>query len=97
MKTVYKRTDNTLHSQVGDDVVALNVRKGQCYGMEKVTASLWAILAKPSDLDDICERLFEIYDVDLQICRAEVSDLLEVMRAEGLVESAGRGVNASEN
>lgn len=82
----YKRSEQALHSEVGGDVVALHIDRGQCYGMEKVTADVWRLLAEPSDLDIICVQLQQQYDVDPDVCRSDVATLLVQMHSEGLIE-----------
>jgi len=83
---MYKRSQDAIFSEVGKDVVALHVHRGQCYGMEKVTADVWNLLAEPSDIDRICSELIERYDVEPDLCRADVTRLREQMHKEGLVE-----------
>lgn len=82
----YKRSEQALHSEVGRDVVALHIDRGQCYGMENVTADVWRLLAEPSDLDTICEQLQDRYDVDPNVCRGDIATLLVQMQSEGLIE-----------
>ena len=84
----YRRSPGALHANVGDDVVALHVPNGRCFGMEHVTADVWRYLDPPSGLDQICSKLLEEYDVDPETCRKDVEDLLKVMQQEGLVEAA---------
>ena len=86
-KSLYKRSNDALFSEVGNDVVALHVERGQCYGMENVTAAVWSMLAEPTTIESICERLLERYDVEPAVCRAEVGKLMMTLQSEGLVES----------
>ena len=83
----YQRSPQALHANVGDDVVALHVQNGRCFGMEHVTADVWRYLEQPASLDQICSRLLAEYEVDTQTCRAEVVELLETMQRAGLVET----------
>ena len=85
---VYKLSGKALFTAVGEDIVALNVDDGQCYGMEKVTAAIWRLLDTPMGLDEICDRLVKMYAVEPATCRADVARLLEQFRSEGLVEVA---------
>ena len=82
------RSGQALSADVGEDVVALHVARGHCYGMEKVAAAVWNLLAEPIDLDRICEQLVQRYDVDAGTCRAEVGALLAQFESEGLIEPA---------
>jgi hypothetical protein len=83
----YRRSERALFSSVGDDIVALHVENGQCYGMENVTVSVWNLLAEPTDIPTICSHLQELYDVEPEICRADVERLISQFRTEGLVET----------
>ena len=87
MSATYQRSPNAIFSDVGDDVVALHVERGFCYGMENVTADVWKLLERPTTIEAMCAALTERYDVTPDICRAEVSQLLGAMHAEGLVET----------
>ena len=86
--SIYRRAPEALFSEVGDDVVALHIDRGQCYGMEKVSSAVWKLLAEPRDLEAICACLVEQYAVDPSDCRAEVGQFLEQLRREGLVEAS---------
>lgn len=83
---LYKHSGKALFAKVGDDVVALNIEGGQCYGMDKVAGTVWDMLAEPTDIGRICDRLIEVYDVTPDLCRAEVSKLIEQFESEGLLD-----------
>lgn len=91
----YKRSSDAIFSAVGADILALHIENGRCYGMEAVTAAVWNLLDEPRDLETICDRLMQQYDVESSVCRADVQQLLQLFRAEGLVEavesSSGKG------
>ena len=44
---LYRRSESALFSNVGEDIVALHIENGHCYGMEKATAAIWDLLAEP--------------------------------------------------
>lgn len=82
----YRRSPEALHSEIGDDVVALHVQQGHCYGMDNVAADIWRMLDEPIGLDQICQRLKERYEVDDETCRAEVGRFIDSMHKEQLIE-----------
>jgi hypothetical protein len=84
---LYRRSEKALFSTIGDDIVALHVENGQCYGMENVTVAVWNLLAEPTDIGTICGRLHELYDVEPDLCRSDVERLISQFRTEGLVET----------
>lgn len=83
--TVFTRSEQALFAEIGDDVVALHLDRGQTYGMEKVTAAVWRLLAQPTDIDSICAGLLENYQVDPGVCRDDVGRLLDQFEREGLI------------
>ena len=85
--TLYRQSGQTLHSEVGNDIVALNIERGHCYGMENVTAEVWKLLETPQTIDQLCEHLSAAYEVDPAICAADVAALIDTMTAEGLVDA----------
>jgi hypothetical protein len=87
MTTLYKRSDEALHSSIGEDVVALNVENGQCYGMHDVTVAVWNILADPVSVEGICQHLTQTYDVRPEVCRRDVDRLISELEKEGLIEA----------
>lgn len=87
MTSRFVRSNDAIFSEVGADIVALNISGGFAYGMEKVTADVWRLLERPQDVSSICAQLVADYDVDPTVCRAEVGRLLDQFLKEGLVEA----------
>lgn len=82
---IYKRSDQALFAEVGDDVVALHIERGSSYGMEHVSAAVWRLLSEPRDIDEICSELLKQYNVAYDTCRTEVARLLGQFESERLV------------
>jgi hypothetical protein len=83
---MYQRSQQAIFSEVGSDIVALNVERGSCYGMEEVTATVWQLLSDPQTLEQICSRLVEIYEVDPETCKVDVQALIGDLESEGLIQ-----------
>ena len=84
---LFKRSAEALYCEVGPDIVALHVERGQCYGMENVTAAVWTLLEEPATTEQLCDKLVELYDVNIETCRTEIEPLIALLREEGLVET----------
>ena len=82
---LYRRSESALFSNVGEDIVALDVENGHCYGMEKATAAIWDLLAEPIAIDQMVERLTATYDVEAAECRADLERIVGQLEREGLV------------
>jgi hypothetical protein len=82
------RCQEMLEADVNGEIVALNVERGQCYGLNSVATEIWRMLEEPRSADEICGTLTRDYDVDGATCRSEVLALLSQLEQEGLVKKA---------
>jgi hypothetical protein len=85
--SVVTRGSGFVEAETDGEVVALNIDKGTCYGLNKIGSRIWALIAEPKRVGDICATLMEEYDVDSATCERQVLDLLEELRGEGMIES----------
>ena len=85
-ETVFRKTADLLESDVDEEIVALDVEKGQCYGLNAVGTRVWKLLDSPMSIQQLCSPLQGEYDVAPEVCQAEVSRLLADLQSEGLVQ-----------
>ena len=85
-ETVFRKSAELLESDVDEEIVALDIDKGQCYGLNAVGSRVWRLLDTPMSLGDICATLQDEYEVEPELCRDEVARLLADLQSEGLVE-----------
>ena len=83
--TMVVRNDGLVEAEVENEIVALNVETGTCYGLNPVGSRIWRLLAVPIRISDICAKLLAEYKVESDACERQVLDLLEELRAEGLI------------
>ena len=74
-----------LTTVVDDELIGMSVEQGACYGLNGVGTRIWDLLAEPRSIDSLCDELTDEYEVEREQCLAEVVDLLEELRAEGLL------------
>ena len=77
-----------MESEVDGEVIALDVERGQCYGLNEVASRVWQLLETPMSIDEISVTLIEEYDVDGDECRAQVRELIDELVSAGLVAIA---------
>src|SRR5579871_5239679 len=82
------RNRTTLSAEIDGEVVALDVARGACYGLDAVGARIWSMIAEPRSVQEVCEALMAVYEVDEATCHRDVLDLLAALRGEGLIEVA---------
>ena len=80
-----KRSDGVIDAEIDNEIVVLSIAQGTCYGLNRVGSRIWNLLAKPSRIGDLCTTLLREYEIDASVCEREVLDLLEELRAEGLI------------
>ncbi len=88
--SVVVRNNGLLEAEVENEIVALNVENGTCYGLNPVGSRIWKLLAVPIRVNDICAQLLAEYRVETRTCERQVLDLLEELRAEGLISHEER-------
>ncbi len=79
------RCEELLEADVNGEIVALDVERGQCYGLNGVASEIWRMLAQPISVAEICDTLRTDYEVDGATCEAQVQALLADLREEGLI------------
>jgi hypothetical protein len=86
---VLVRNDAELLTTVVDgELSGMSVEQGACYGLNGVGTRIWELLAEPRSIASLCEQLVSEYDVDADRCLNEVLELVEELRAEGLVNTS---------
>jgi hypothetical protein len=78
-------TGKALEAKVDGEVIAMDIERGTCYGLNRVGSQVWEHMRSPITVDELCGRLEREYAVDASTCRSQVMDLLVELEAEGLV------------
>lgn len=79
------RQGDWLSAKVGDELVMMSAEKGNYIGLSEVGARIWEIIETPSELDAVCAVLQQEYDVEAEVCRAEVEAFLEELAKHGAI------------
>ena len=83
--SVITRNGAVIETEIDGEIVALNIDSGNCYGLNPVGSRVWNLIAAPIRISDICAQLIVEYQVQADTCEQQVMDLLEELRAEGLI------------
>jgi hypothetical protein len=89
LQSTIVRGADSLAEEVDGEVVMINTDSGVYYGLNAVGTRIWAMIEAPQRISDLCARLQERYAIDAATCEAEVLDLVEALRREGLIEVRG--------
>ncbi len=83
----YRVAPGVASSALDGEVTILDPRSGVYFGLEDVSAEVWALLSEPRTVEQLCDSLLERYDVPRGECTSDVSELLTELTRHGLVET----------
>lgn len=73
----YARAALLHEAEIDEEIVALDRRRGEVFGFNKVASEVWRQLKEPREEGDLCRALVEQYDVSPEQCATEVRILLD--------------------
>ena len=71
---------------IDGEVVIAGLRKGNYYGLNAAGARVWELVQSPVAVAELGRIIAAEYDVSAGQCEADLLELLESMRREGLIE-----------
>lgn len=82
----YRRAAEVMDAEIGNELVAMDVKAGECFGLNEVATDVWRSLAEPKRFDQLRDELLDNYEVTIDQCTNELRELLDDMAAKGLIE-----------
>jgi hypothetical protein len=78
-------TETAISTEIDGELVALDVTKGVCYGLNRIGTRIWQLLESPRSAREIAEILVTEFDVTPELCRQQTLSLLGELAAAELV------------
>jgi hypothetical protein len=69
----------------------VDLETGRCYRLNAVGAEIWALLARPAALREICAEIGRQHDQPKSVIEGDVRELVERLVSERLIETRARG------
>lgn len=85
-ETVVKRSEAILFARLDDELLAIDAQQRFLYSLNESGGRVWAAIAEPTLVRDVCAQLIEAYEVDQDTCQRAVIDLLNQLCEAGLAE-----------
>lgn len=85
MEVNYQRNSDFIWKELKDEVVLLNPKTGDYFGLNAVGASFWKRLDGETPLQAIVVGLLDEFDVDRVTLENDLSDLIVKLTEKGLV------------
>jgi hypothetical protein len=79
------RNEQLPTGEVEGELVALDLERGECFGMDQIGSAVWAIAAEPVTVGQIAQSLTEQFDVERERCLEDIRPFVGDLIAEGLL------------
>jgi coenzyme PQQ synthesis protein D (PqqD) len=89
---VYRRATDLMEADLGNELVALDPKAGNCFGFNEVATWVWRRLAEPASFDQLRDELLAEYDVSAEQCSRELKALLDDLMTKRLIARGGTTV-----
>jgi hypothetical protein len=76
---------DVLSQEIEGEMVLLDIENDRCYTLDAVGTRIWQLIAEHADIDVVLSQMLTEFDVDEATLRADLDDLLDRLRAMGLV------------
>jgi hypothetical protein len=81
-----KRSSDQIACDMGGEVVILDLKSGNYYGLDAVGTRVWELIEAPTALADIRRIIMDEYEVDAETCERDIVAFVNQMQAVGIVE-----------
>lgn len=79
------RNEQLPTGEIDGELVALDLERGECFGMDQIGSAVWAIAAEPVTVGQIAGTLTERYEVERERCLADIRPFVGDLIEEGLL------------
>jgi hypothetical protein len=86
LKTIVVASKENVSCALGEEAAILHMPSGVYYGLDPVGARIWKLLEQPKSVEALRTAIVDEYDVVPAKCESDLLNLLEKLRAEGLIE-----------
>lgn len=81
--------DEAIYQALHDEVVLLNLKSQQYFGLNDVGSEMWRLLIQYGDVETVAHKICEDYDADPEVVRKDLELLIERLMAASLLKPAG--------
>jgi hypothetical protein len=86
MQSTVVASGNQVSSELGDEVVIMDLATGVYHGLTSVGARAWSLIQQPTRVEAVRDRILAEYDVERSRCESDLQSLLGELEDKGLIE-----------
>jgi hypothetical protein len=79
------RQGDWISAKVGDELVMMSAQTGNYVGLTEVGARIWELIGTPQDVDALCNKLQDEFEVSAETCRSDVEAFLNELVKHGAI------------
>jgi hypothetical protein len=79
--------DDVIYQALQNEMVLLNMKNQQYFGLDDVGSDMWKLLVEYGDVETVADRLSEEYDVDRLTVRKDLAVLVGRLLDAGLLKA----------
>ena len=80
------RDNSPITADMDGEVVMMSLERDNYYGLGETGSRIWALLATPHTLEQLCAALSEVYLVDTLTCQKDIQPFLSQLLQEKLIK-----------
>jgi hypothetical protein len=77
--------ETAISTEIDGELVALDVTKGVCYGLNRIGTRIWQLVETPRSAREVADVLADEFDVSRDVCLEQTMALLRELAAAELV------------
>lgn len=83
---VIVREESLPTGEIDGELVALDIERGECFGLDSIGADIWRLAEQPVRVGELVERLLATYEVEPGQCLADVQRFLVELAELGMIK-----------
>jgi hypothetical protein len=83
-----KANNKILFQKLGKEAVILHLDSEEYFGLDEIGTRIWEVLKQEGSAEKALSILLEEYNVEEEILRADIEELIEQLRKEKILKDA---------
>lgn len=71
--------------EIDGELVALDIERGECFGLDTIGADIWRLAEQPQRVGDLVDQLVATYEVERDQCLADIQRFLAELAELGMI------------
>ena len=83
--SVIHRDPDQEFSKIDEEIIMLNVNKGEYYALNDVASRIWEMIDAPVQVNELLNKLIQEFEVDTETCKKDTLKCLEDFRSKSII------------